>query len=457
MSINSGPSEMSNSEVEEELISSTVEFTGSSRDRARKLLEESNWNVPEAVTRHYLEAESPAAHAHSRQPRQQTMSQQGQPDQDSADQIMHSQGQAQAGALKAFMLAIKSCLGWAGSSCWTVLKWFLFGSSVQNGSGCLSNYFNGLSEGIPRPICREETFQQAATRSRTRDNRKVLIVYLDSASSERFHARSQSVICSESVSSIINEQFIFWSGDVDFSAPLGLWRALPIRSIPILAAIVSVNSTELKIVAACSSTQFNEEDAIAVLHKAQEAQDRLFAEDEQFRINRSLRESQDREFEESLERDRQLEEARQAEREKDEQMKREIKEQQQSKLVRKSVIQREKELALARVEKAKQVVSATTIVVKLPGGVRIEKKFDKTEAVATLYDWVLCSGLLHSHASEAGKAIRAGAFSLSTTFPARRLENMDATLEELDLVPNAVLAFARLDDDSDIDSIDVTK
>ena len=446
---------MSNAEVEDELISSVVEFTGCTRDRARKLLEESSWNVPEAVTRHYLEAESPASHTQSRQPRQQTMSQPARPERDIADQIMPSQGGSQAGALKAFMLAIKSCLGWASSSCWTVLRWFLFGSSVQNGSGCLSNYFNGLSEGIPRPICREETFQQAATRSRTRDNRKVLIVYLDSGSSDRFHARSQSVICSESVSSIINEQFIFWSGDVDFSAPLALWRALPIRSLPILAAIVSVNSTELKIVAACAGSQFDEEAAIAVLQKAQEAQDGLFAEDEQFRINRTLRESQDREFEESLERDRLLEEARQAEREKEEQTQRELREKQQSKLEKKSIIQREKELALARVEQAKPIASATTIVVKLPGGVRIEKKFDKSEVVATLYDWVLCSGLLHAHAAEAGKSIRAGYFSLSTTFPARRLENMGATLEELDLVPNAVLAFAKLDDDSDIDSIDL--
>jgi hypothetical protein len=254
---------------------------------------------------------------------------------------------------------------------------------------------------------------------------------------------------------MINEQFIFWAGDVDFSAPLQLLRALSVRPNPLLVALVSVNSTELKIVGACGGPQFTLEYAIGVLHKAQEAQDRLFAEDEQFRINRTLRETQDREFEESLERDRLMEEERQRKRDEEERIEKERLERAKSKDVKKSAIQKEKEAALSRVERARGIETPTTIVVRFPGGVRIEKKFDKNEVIGTLYDWVLCCGLLHAHASEVGQEIRPGKFYLSTTFPARKLEVMSASLLELDLVPNAVLAFTNIDDESDSESIDV--
>jgi hypothetical protein len=438
---------MSTEEVKQELIKSVVDFTGATGEKARKLLEESDWNVPEAVTRFFLEVDAVPSQS---QPRQQTMPaptrssaiNTGQPNLTSTDP-------ADSSAVQALLMAIKSCMGWAASTCWSAVRWFLFGPSAQSGSGNLSSYFNQLPEGVARPLCLEETFQEATIRARARDNRKVVVVYLNSGSSNNFDFVTRSVLCDEAVVSVINEQFIFWAGDIDYSGPLQLLRALPIRSTPMLIAAVSLNTTELKIVGATAAPNFTVESVMGVLRKAQEAQDRLIAEDEQFRVNRDLRDAQDREYQEALERDRLAEEERQRKID-EEARKKEIESQKdQEKQKKLSAIQREKEAALKRVENAKPISSPTTIVVRLPAGIRIEKKFDKAEVVGTLYDWVLCCGLLHSHATEAAKAIRPGNFALSTSFPAKRLDNMNATLEELDLVPNAVLPFKILTDDSD--------
>ena len=433
---------MSSSEaIRADLIRSVIDFTGATEDKAKKLLEESEWNVPEAVTRFFVEAEAVPARS---QPRQQIMA---------SRRPRHippiPARPPPTSPLDSLIAALKSCFGWATSSCWNLIRWFLFGSVMQRGSGNLSSYFNSLPEGIPRPLCQEEPFQSAATRARTRDSRKVMIIYLNCGSNENFDFATRSVICDESIVSVINEQFVFWGGDVDFSEPLQVLNAFPIRNIPILIAVVSVNTTELKIVAACAGPTFTVEGAMGVLQKAQEAQDRLMAEDEQFRINRTLREEQNREYEEALERDRMLEEERKQKLEEERRIAQLEAEKQQARVEKLALSLKEKEAAMKRVEVCKPVVSPTTIVVRLPGGIRIEKKFDKSEVVGTLYDWVLCCGLLHAHALEVSKTIHPGNFALSTSFPAKRLAELDSTLEQSDLVPNAVLSFTKVGDDSD--------
>ena len=441
------PIVMSSDEVRDELIRSVVDFTGSTAEKARKLLEESEWNVPEAVTRFFLEVDAVSSQS---QPRQHMMPQGRSTTGTQSQEVTSTTTTEHASALNAIVMALRSCMGWAASSCWNAVRWFLFGPlAVQSGSGSLASYFNQLPEGVSRPLCLEESFQDATTRARARDSRKVVIAYFNSKSSDNFDFITRSVLCDESISTVINQQFIFWAGDIDYSGPLQLLRALPIRSSPLFVALVSVNTSELKIVGACAAPHFSIESAMAVLQKAQEAQDRLMAEDEQFKVNRELRASQDREYEEALERDRLFEDER-LKRIDEETQKRELDAQKnQDKLNKLSASQKEKEAALTRVERAKEMINPTTIVVRLPGGVRIEKKFDKTEVVQTLYDWVLCCGLLHSHAAEIAKTIHLGNFALSRSFPAKRLQNMSSTLEELDLVPNAVLAFATLVDDSD--------
>lgn len=410
---------MTSAEVQENLVESVVDFTGASRERAKKLLEDSNWNVPEAVTRFFLEAE--AVPSLTRPPAPVTPA-----------------PFPTSSMFSTLVMAVKSCMGWA----WHACRWFLYGTSLRTGSGSLAGHLAALPEGVPRPLCLEETFQEVAARSRQRDNRKVLVVYLHSSLAESFEFATKNILCQESIVSVINEQFQFWAGDIECSGPSQLLRALPVRATPMLIAIVSMNATELKVVGACAGSGFSTEGIMGVLAKAHEAQDGLIAQDEQFRINRSLREDQDREYQDALERDRMMSEKRAEQDRALAEKAAALEAEQQSK-------HRRKEEAAERIKNLPEPTTPTTIVVRLPDGVRIERKFDSSDTVEVLYDWVLSCGVLHAHACEVAKTIHAERFTLSTSFPSRRLDNMQATLEAVELVPNAVLAFTRVGDDSE--------
>ena len=411
-------------EIHNELIQSVVDFTGATRERARKLLEESQWNVPEAVTLFFMHVDAAPALTQRRPTNNNDWS----------------------AILRMFYLAVKSCLGWAFLSCWRACKLFLLGSRSsmrRDASGSLSTYFGNLPERVPRPLCVESSFFDASAQSRQRNNRKVLLIYLNSSSSSDFEYFSK-MLCTETVASIINSQFMLWAGDTTFSQPNQLLRALPVRTLPLLIAAVSVNSSELKIVAATTGRLFNEEGILEVLHKAQEEQDRLMAEDEQFKINQTLRETQDREYEEALARDRAIEEQR-LHQEAEEAMKRDAKNEKRRKTME------HKEQLLKKFINAPDPQAPTTIVVRLPGGTRIERGFEMTAPVSILYEWVLCCGFLHATAEGVSDKIKVGNFSLATSFPSTKLDNMQASLESCGLVPNAVLVFSFLGDDSDME------
>lgn len=146
-----------------------------------------------------------------------------------------------------------------------------------------------------------------------------------------------------------------------------------------------------------------------MLHKAQEEQDRLMAEDEQFKINQTLRETQDREYEEALALDRAIEEQR-MQQEAEEAIKRDAKNEKRRKTME------HKEQLLKKFIDAPDPQAPTTIVVRLPGGIRIERRFEMTAPVSILYEWVLCCGFLHANAEGVSDKIKVGNFSLATSF-----------------------------------------
>ena len=388
---------MSDSTQRTQLIQSVVDFTGVSPSRAEALLKECNWNVPEAVTRFFQQSEPAAAYA------------------------------APVGGfrllVKSILEALKSCMGWS----WHLVRMFLFGpTTVKSGTGNFKEYFTHLA-GSSKPTCFEGSFKDACTLSRTRDKRKVMIVFLHTQSSPDFNHSVESVLLDESVVSMINAQFIFWAGDIDYMQPQQLLRALPLRVTPLLVAITSQNATEIRIVGACGGSGFSLEAALGVLQKAQEEQDRLMAEDEQFKINRSLRETQDREYEEALQRDREEEERirllSQAE-EEEERKRNEEKKRVENRLV--AITEKwctsEKELA-------------SHLVVKLPNGKRLDEKFKRDMKIETVFEWVACQ-------------IDSSDFSLSTSYPCIKLEPSDQrSLSDLELVPNGVMLCSFIDKD----------
>jgi len=390
---------------EDALIKSVVDFTGTLPENAKLLLEQSNWNVPEAVSRffHQVEAVDSASGTTTRHPTWFIKT-----------------------LIKSIFNSLQSCMGWT----WQTFRLFLFGpqgvrSNLKPGNGCMQISF---------PKSMNCDFKDACIHSRRMDDsRKILIVYLHSTSSPDFEAVTRRIICDETVASIISAQFPFWAGDTDYVQPYQLLRALPVKTTPLLLALVSNSRNEIRVLAACCGAQFGIESVLAVLQKAQEEQDMMYAEDEQLKIDKLLRQTQDREYQESLARDREIEEERaHAERTVIEETERKAREEaeaaHQAELLeqRKRVIKEELE---AKVFTSDQ--GSCHLVVKLWDGSRIEQKFLPNASVAHVYKWVFaCAEMITDENS----------FTLSTSYPNRKLiRDESQNLLELGLIPNAVL------------------
>ena len=146
---------------------------------------------------------------------------------------------------------------------------------------------------------------------------------------------------------------------------------------------------------------------------------------------RRLREEQDAEFAEALAKDREREEMHRKEAE--------------EKLHAEERIIRAKKEAWARLEeKGEATGKLSRISVKLQDGSRIERSFSCKDKVEHLYTWLVAASLMPSHSSKASilAPLCHGNFYLSTTFPSQRLDDMNSTLDEYDLVPNALLILS---------------
>lgn len=411
------------------LVKGVMDFTGCTKEKAMDLLEKSGWNVPEAVTRFFNSVDVVEAR----------------------DTNNSGSRGAPVPSWKQTLLSILSPLQyfvkWIFKSVWSLLKFF-FGvpqpGHMRNGTGSLREYFRALDVGT-KPTCVEGDFAQALTMSRVRDNRRVLIIFLGNPDLGDFQNSTKNVLCDESVVSVIDGQFLFWAGDTNYRNVDHIRRSLPVRAAPVFAAVVSVNASELKIAGICGGVSFTVDNVLTILQKAQEAQDHLMAEDEQFKIDRSLREEQDKEYEEALERDRKIEEEKQI---------------QQDKVVRKLTRREANDARKTQLVETvfKEAIACAgtntcTILVRLPNGVRIDRIFDQNDKIDILYDWVHCSGLLFPAAAEFGRKIFSDNFVLSTSFPTVRIDDKSKTFTEYGLVPNAVLSFSFTNEDdlSDLD------
>ena len=76
---------------------------------------------------------------------------------------------------------------------------------------------------------------------------------------------------------------------------------------------------------------------------------------------------------------------------------------------------------------------------QLPQGIKLSRKFLKTETIQTVCNF------LHIHFSESGVGSGIKNFALSTNYPKKQMENMEATLEAEGLHPRGMLFVQDLD------------
>jgi len=266
----------------------------------------------------------------------------------------------------------------------------------------------------------------------------------------------KDVLTNEFVRNLIQENCVFWAGDIVHRPVYDTARALHVRQYPYLGLILPVSQDNYRVLHKVDGQEATQIDGlVAVLTQAAEdlAQNRqeLANERNQAVQDRLLREEQDREYQEGLRKDREAEEQRKVEEEAQQRAREEEAQAQKQREQDAAEIEaKRRKLATDTIPSIQQQVEAsadpkTKIQVKFPSGQRVNRTFLQTHTLKDLFDWVESC----EYSETAGLKVP-NKFSLSTSFPTKQLSRSETeTLKDAGLCPNCQVLLTDLTDDDE--------
>jgi hypothetical protein len=283
-------------------------------------------------------------------------------------------------------------------------------------------------------------------RARAFREQKILVTHVHSAQRCAAENFQELVLASEDVSSLLIDNAIFWRGCPGELKPTHAQMIAPLGSATVAMVLpLAVDAMRvLSILPRPSKDMVMNAfvDALEALdehHTAAEA--RLFSEDA------LLRREQEEEFAEALAIDQGSQNVEIVE----EGSETNISEEACAKIA--SSFEFEEDLNTARHRLAEEFLnehpptgSTARLVLRFPGGERVERAFSANTLLSRVYAWAQCCALLPE--ASGSKLSVPASFELSTSFPPRRLgpEMVDKTLTELGLAPSAALLVIERDD-----------
>lgn len=277
------------------------------------------------------------------------------------------------------------------------------------------------------------------------------MVYLHSEHARHSQSVCSDVLANEVIRTVLDENFILWGGDVARMEAHQVARMIHARQFPSFCVLLPASVEEIRVIGALHG-QIEAEGAQALLAACMEEMEthraEIVAQQVQRVEDRYLREQQDREYQEALEMDRRRAEEREAQRRQEEEERRQAEEEQrkaQEEMERQLKLQQELEAKRRSLAAQLQSASGTArLALRLPSGQRVERKFEPTATLQEVYDWASCVAFLPEN-SDKGIEIPER-FVLKTSFPARDLDEMDRTVDELKLSGTNILLAAIEDD-----------
>nr|CAD7426099.1 unnamed protein product [Timema monikensis] len=265
--------------------------------------------------------------------------------------------------------------------------------------------------GTEHPVFYQGTYSQALNDAK--QELRFLLVYLhceDHQDTERF---CRFTLPSPEVIAYINANMLFWACSVTSSEGYRVSQALRENGYPFLALIV-LRENRMTVVGRLEGPVESDEllqrlrtvvseNEIALIAARADRVERSF--------NQTLREQQDQAYLESLQADQEKERRRMEEREKKEDAERHIRELEQIEIDRKEDIRQQKINSLAKVpdEPPSDDPDAVHVVIKLPNGLRLERRFLPNHSLEAVYYYVFC----HPESPDS--------FEIATNFPKRVL------------------------------------
>ena len=298
--------------------------------------------------------------------------------------------------------------------------------------------------------------------NRARERSLFLVCYLHAPGhreAERFCAKTLS---DPRVASLLNEKFVVWGGLVTRSRDaFRLAQGLRVSKYPCLAVLTSssiiqnfggLNPAMARRAAQDSSMALialsegflSPENTLDLLGKVLEDHGPILiaakAEQDERNFNRRIREEQEAAFAEALAEDQRKEAEREAQREHERQLQREqeererqvLEEQARQEQKQQAVVQRRRERSESIPEEpsADGEKPVTRLLIKMPDGSRIQRRFLTEDKIRAVYDYV-----------DSLESNTCFDYKLVTNFPRRVFDEstFSLTLKEADLVPQAAL------------------
>ena len=280
-----------------------------------------------------------------------------------------------------------------------------------------------------------------------------------------------STLCSEAMHNFVEQNFIAWMGSAQSGDGARLASTLRVRSYPFVALLAPVNN-QLAVMyrregetAASGSTGSNEADDMihAMLLKLEQYEAMTAGErraEEERREGRTLRDQQDREYQEALEKDR--EQQRKKDREAEQKKIAEEEQQARVRAVEEEKLRKERreQERLARrhrlleslpPEPAAGGAAVVTVSVRLVAGKKISRRWEDSTVMDRLFDWIDGQPQQVGQAGDADvvRAKAGGGTRVVSNFPRKIHTDGSATVKSLGLGKQILLMVEPVDDADD--------
>jgi FAS-associated factor 2 len=311
------------------------------------------------------------------------------------------------------------------------------------------------------PVTFGGSFQDALKQAK--DEFKFLVVYLHSGYHDDTPRFLRESLCTELVASILDEDFLFWGGDVRSAEGMRSTYELGVTAFPFLGIICSINTTGMmqdslkqlgygvpksgRILLTSWSTM--EDPALssssalaAALGTFIESHSPLLvaakAERTQVTTNRSIIEEQNQAYLESLRQDEEKSRQRNQEHEEKSRLDRESREKKQKEEEEKEAVRKEaerlkheaelrRETLAAHVDEEPPTSDATTqLMIRFSDGGKLKRRFLKSDKLANLFVFIASKEPQHK-------------YSVVTHFPRATLTDGTLTFDEAKLTPQATI------------------
>lgn len=280
---------------------------------------------------------------------------------------------------------------------------------------------------------------------RSRQEFKLLFVYLHSPEHPDTPVFCERSLCSEVVAAFVNENFVSWGGSIRSSEGFKMSNSLKASQFPFCAVVMAATNQRIALLQQVEGPKSPEE-LLTVLQKVLEESAPVLVtarvEAEERRNNIRLREEQDAAYQAALEADQAKEQQRREEQEQLEreaaeaERKRKEEEEAHEKAAREAAekqaarIRMREEKALSLGTEPEKGPDVTRVLVRFPTGERKERRFHSSARIQSLYDYV-----------DSLDCLEVESYSLVSNFPrvVYGPEKQSLSLNEVGLHPQASL------------------